>query len=151
MNNQNRQTVGNAIRTVLPKGTFPGEIRQEKKSGSDSDNGTALWQGAPSVPTDLFAVTGYLCKQGGIVGFFDPDPFAKAVDGQFVLDRVQRDLIDDLAWAWRGGKRGGYFRHPKKDLACDPSPGPPPAVQKFWDTLLAAWDSPTNCGAYSPE
>lgn len=107
------------------------------------------WLDAPEVATDLFAVSAYLCKVGGIVGFFDPSPYcAAAAHGQFSLSRQDRDGLDEIAWRWRGGKRGGHPEHPNFQQTCLPSKLPPDEVQGLWDVLLRAWDYPINCGYY---
>lgn len=144
------QRVGDVLASVLPNGTNPRPmIELSFPEESLEENPSLLWKIVPEIPTDLFAACGYLCKLSGIVAFFDPNPHSSSsAAGEFGLNRAERDNIDEIAWRWRGGVRGGRPDHPKSTDTCEPSLVPPEEVQKLWDELLASWDSPTNCGYY---
>lgn len=145
------QTVGKVIQTILPVGTNPEEVIDEilGQEAAAKDQ-IRRWRVAPLYPTDLFAATAYIAKKGGLLGFFDPDPYATEprAEFQFGFDRGERDLIDDLAWLWRGGVRGGRPDHEDAKKDCDFSESPPAGVGALWDELLLAWDRPIHCGHY---
>lgn len=143
------QTVGMAIKLVLPFGTNVLEPPVDEAKTRGLPGGLRKWLDAPDVATDLFAVSAYLCKVGGVVGFFDPSPYCtQASHGQFCLSRQDRDELDDIAWRWRGGKRGGHPDHQDFQKMCSPSILPPAGVQVLWEVLLQAWKEPINCGYY---
>ncbi|NUB44665.1 hypothetical protein GEU84_009745 [Fertoebacter nigrum] len=143
------QSVGAAIRTVLPKGANPEVVIRSSLPHADKYDPSYRWLLVPEIATDLFAVCGHLCRIGGVVGFFEPSPYARHGDDcLFVFDRAFRDRIDDIVWHWRGGQRGGRPDHPYHNSTREPSLTPPPAVQELWQELLGAWDAPVNCGHY---
>lgn len=142
-------TVGQIITLVLPQGTNDTAPPDTLARLLARDGVPPEWVFAPQIATDLFAVTAYLCRIGGVVGFFDPSPYADPGAGsQFCLTREDRDTLDTIAWTWRGGKRGGRPGHPDRGASRDPSPGAPAPVQDLWSALLDSWDEPVNCGYY---
>ena len=143
------QTVGQIIKTVLPEGTSLPSYAEAMYPGR-SDDAELPWHPAPLYPTDLFAAMAYVAKKGGLLGFFDPDPYAPEPrsDFQAGFNRDERDEIDDLAWKWRGGVRGGRPDHPDCKHECDFSVVPPAGVQKLWDLLRKDWPKPIHCGYY---
>ncbi len=145
------QTIGDAIRTVLPRGANTEfVVKRVLPDAKAKNNQKYMWLVVPEMPTDLFAVCGHLCRMGGVVGFFDPSPYAAdGQDFQFIFSRTFRNYIDEAAWRWRGGKRGGHPQDPRRDEIDSESMRFPPAeVQKIWDILITAWDEPINCGYY---
>ena len=143
------QTVGTAIKEVFPSGTnLPSYVR-EMLGEEETKEPRSKWTLPPTLQTDLFAVSAYLCKIGGVVGFFNPDPYNSSSEhGEFTFGRQYRDELDDAAWQWRGGRRGGHYKHPDRDKMCDPSFEPPEAVKRHWDCLIKSWDKPVQCGHY---
>lgn len=122
------------------EGKLVGELKNDRRGN---------WLIPPHLVTDLFAVSAYLCKVGGVVGFFEPDPyFTGGQHGEFAFDRDHRDNLDTAAWIWRGGRRGGRTNHPDFRKKRNPSSVPPPMVTELWETLVDCWDNPVNCGYY---
>jgi hypothetical protein len=134
-------TVGQIITLVLPQGTndtAPPDTLARKLA---KDGVHPEWVFAPQIATDLFAVAAYLCRIGGVVGFFDPSPYAGPdAAPHFFLTREDRDELDTIAWTWRGGKRGGRPGHPHRRKSRKHSPGAPKSVQDLWSALLDSWD-----------
>lgn len=143
------QTVGSAICAVFPFGTNVELFIDAAVPASSADDPHRKWLLPPEIPTDLFAVSGHLCKLGGIIGFFNPDPYATdGEDGQFILDRDFRDTIDDIAWEWRGGRRGGRTNHKDFRKSRKPSGAIPEGVTLLWKDLIDNWERPINNGHY---
>jgi hypothetical protein len=143
------QTVGATIRTILPLATNMENILFGKFGSSDGTESRRNWLMPPYLATDLFAAAAFLCKVGGVVGFFDPDPyFVQGEHGEFAFDRDHRDSLDTAAWKWRGGQRGGQSNHPDFGETCEPSDVPPDFITSLWNDLLDCWDDPVNCGYY---
>ena len=150
------QSVGDVIRMIFPRGTNQPTYVYANLTEIQKANPLAAWLLPPQLQTDLFAVAAYVCKVGGIVGFFNPDPYATGGEhGDFVFDRTHRDLLDTTAWRWRGGMRGGRRRYGDTDLTyqdrlqtCEHSSTPPEYVVTCWGDLIRNWDAPVHCGHY---
>ncbi|MCA3438896.1 MAG: hypothetical protein INF50_00920 [Rhodobacter sp.] len=151
----NVASVGSVIMAVFPEGTNEGFYI---KAYTDPNITRRNWLLTPKLPTDLFAVAAYLCKIGGVVGFFDPNPHAHTHGGvrgsepddhgEFHFTKDDRDVIDTCVWKWRGGKREGRSDHPDSKKRRKSTLKPPQEVDKLWKDLIDAWDKPINCGYY---
>lgn len=132
-------TVGHALRTVMPHGTNPDKVtalmRAEqglepvKLPPGDATN--ERWRFSPGFAPDLFAAMGYLCKLGGVISYFDPDPYGNGEGAcQFALTRVDRDLANIAAEHWR---------------TTNEFPG---IARNLWQTVFDAWDQALSPGYY---
>ena len=146
------QTVGAAVRSILPLGSNPEWMIKAANPNLNKRDRLYRWRMAPQMPTDLFAVSAYLCQIGGVVGFFEPSPYGRPPEsGHFSFDRDYRDWLDDVAWKWRGGERGGRQNLEGGKLLKKkrkPSEFPPKEVEELWTQIIDDWSNPTNCGYY---
>jgi len=149
MIHQYSHSVGDALQAILPKGSNTKFFNDLHIDDKNRDHDRYPWLLTPNIATDLFAACAHLCKIGGVIGFFNPSPYAEDdAPDRIKLSRRDRDEIDHLAWKWRGGVRGGHYKHPNRNKRCNGSPIPPKGVQALWDCLLENWDRPVHCGYY---
>ena len=133
-------TVGDAISRILPKGTNPSTVDDlilELIGGNGTaQDDHARWLAPPLLPPDMFAASGFLCKVGGIIPFFDPSPFSENLPGcQFTLSRKVRKLADKAAKTWQKCEKGL----------------PPESVNAAWNILIAAWDKSIYAATYDDQ
>lgn len=135
-----RQTVGHALRAVLPDGSLAPEHFEWLKSEfeelveDEADRLTQLWWSPPFLPTDTFAAASYLCKIGGVVPFFEPSPFwtdDKSCRFNFTVD--ERHALKSAADDWKD---------PELDTVV------PLLVSELWDVLVDAWAQVITPGSY---
>lgn len=135
-----RQTVGHALKAVLPEGTQPPgraeEFREtfEKLAEEGDDVDLIDWWLPPFLPADLFAAAAYLAKIGGVVPFFEASPYWKADSScRFGLSADERLALRKAAEEWRS-----------PDLASVV----PELVFEIWDKLIEAWRLSITPGTY---
>lgn len=128
-----RQTVGAAIQSVLPDGSAH-LINELSSIRHEISN----WEICPMFPTDVFAVSAYLLKIGGVVAFYEPSPYADEVSlqpCQFTMNVAERLEADEAGEKWRDPKRAMLGE-------------PPESVQKLWDELIESENAPVTPGPY---
>lgn len=134
-----RQTVGHAIRAVLPEGTQPGDLEWLEDELSDfaegdCDQDSLRWCLPPFLPSDVFAASAYLCKIGGVIPFFEPSPFWEDQEScRFSFSVDERTEIQTAAKVWRDPELASVV---------------PDFVFDLWDDLVQAWDDIITPGAY---
>lgn len=135
-----RQTVGHALRAVLPEGTQPPgtaeELREEfkKLAGDGEDIELIDWWLPPFLPADLFAAATYLAKIGGVVPFFEPSPYwEQNKTCRFSLSSDERLALRNAAEEWRSPELKSVV---------------PVLVLDIWDTLIESWGLSITPGNY---
>ncbi|WP_411891360.1 hypothetical protein [Yoonia sp. SDW83-1] len=124
-------TVGNIISSLLPHGS-----QEPPLVPPDECSALERCKFVPMFPTDVFAVSAYLCKVGGVVSYFDPSPYAEETDKcYFTIGIDFRKQADDAAAEWRDTDR--------EDLG-----QPPKFVEDLWEILIESWDHLAMPGSY---
>ena len=135
-----RQTVGHALRAVMPEGTQPEDLEWSDEERAELaedgyDQEVLQWYLPPSLPSDIFAGAAYLCKIGGVIPFFEPSPYWKdRSSSRFAFGVGERKKLRAAAKEWQN-----------PDLESDV----PDFVYDLWDVLIHAWDDVITPGAYS--
>ncbi len=130
-------TVGALIRTILPAGTNEKKLLDLLSANANPSDQLLPWREVPFLPSDLFAVAGYLCRSGGVLGFFDPNPFNSSPSTNcFCLTTDDRSAAENAAASW---KKGENYKIP------------PNYVQELWQHLIGSWEKTVPCGPYIRE
>lgn len=134
-----QQTVGHAMRTILPMGTQPSGILKKlskvfKKKGRASNHEIWKWRSPPTLPSDVFAAAAYLCKIGGVVPFFEPSPYeGDKSSGRFALSVDERGALTAAANEWR---------KPDSETVL------PELVFEQWEILVQSWSLTVTPGIH---
>lgn len=132
------QSLGDAIDQVLPNGTNYGISHKILAGANPPDPKFGQWQFVPNHAPDLFAVCAHICRIGGVIGYFDPSPYAKtAGTANFKFSPAQRKEIDKLATTCRDAMRNVNGGAAPKEL------------QNLWENLILHWDKPVTPGSYT--
>ncbi len=113
-----KSIVGAALQHVLPDGS-------SLSGGARAGRAETRWAQCPDLPTDAFAAVGYLLKKGGVMGFFEPSPYAETASlpgCRFVLSLDERSDVSAAGKDWR---RNGKI---------------PDYVQTKWSELIECWN-----------
>ncbi len=119
--------LGRALESILPKGTndFEDPHRFLESPFPKNHPCPMDWRVPPIFPPDMFAAAGHLCRQGGVVAYFEPSLYdVSKGDCHFGLTRLERNAIDDAARTWQA-----------KMI-------PPDMVWDLWRMLVDCWDQP---------
>ncbi len=131
--------VGQAVRLVLPIGTFPG-LQGDITNGMSEElanTSPVPWTPPPLNPADVFAVAAFIVHQSGLMGFFDPNPNAPRIF----------DPLENLGVSVTDVERAKY-EAAGVEWSEDNDSFPPPLVFDAWADIIDAWNLPLRAQRY---